>query len=366
MKKRALIAAGGTGGHFYPGLALALELQARGWEVVFSLRKDDICQPLLDERGIPSFQLDVAGFPRSVNPLRQMAFIWKTVSALLTAKRVIKDWRPDIVVGTGGYICFPAVLAGSFGGSKTLIHDSNATLGLASKALLPFVDRIALGLPVAKLRGNPKAIITGTPVRPQFAKSLSRAEAEAELGFLHFGKRVLLFGGSQGAKRLNAAAAKVFSSLAAESTDTHFVLVTGKANFETISAQCAKAPNLTVLPYCENMNAAMRASDLLAARSGAGTVTELSIVKTPALLIPLPLAENHQQKNADALASCGAAKILLATPSIERDLETALRSLLSDGKILKDMAAAYGRLDLPDALSAAQKLADTAQELISR
>lgn len=366
MKKRALIAAGGTGGHFYPGLALALELKSRGWDVLFSLRRDDICQPLLDERGIPSFQLDVAGFPRSANPLRQLAFLRKTFSALLTARRVIKDWHPDIVVGTGGYICFPAVMAGSFGGSRTLMHDSNATLGLASKALLPFVDRIALGLPVAELRGNPKAVITGTPVRPQFEKKLLRAEAEAELGFQPFEKRVLLFGGSQGAKRLNAAAAKVFSNLAAELGGTHFVIVTGKANFEAVSAQCAKTPNLSVLPYCENMNAAMRASDLIVARSGAGTVTELSIVRTPSLLIPLPLAENHQQKNAGALASCGAAKILLETSFIERDLDAALRPLLSDRGALKAMSDAYARLDLPDALSAARKLADTVQELVSR
>lgn len=366
MTKRALIAAGGTGGHFYPGLALALELKARGWEVLFSLRKDDICQPLLDERGIPAFQLDVAGFPRSVNPLKHLSFLKKTCKALLTARRVIKDWHPDLVAGTGGYICFPAVLAGALGGQKTLIHDSNATLGMASKALLPFVDMIALGLPVEELENSPKAVITGTPVRPQFANVLTRTQAETELKFPSYKTRVLLFGGSQGAKRLNGAAAKVFSAFAAEFADTHFVLVTGKANFETIAAQCAKTPNLTVLPYCENMNAAMRASDLIVARSGAGTVTELSVVKKPALLIPLPLAENHQQKNAQALSSCGAARILLETPSVGTELSTALRELLTDSKSLAKMEEAYGRLALPDALSAATKLADTVQSLTNK
>ena len=359
--RRALIASGGTGGHFYPGFALAQELRRRGWQTVFLVKKEDIARPALEQADFPYAELDMVSLPRSLNPLKHAAFALKLFSSVALARRVMKDYRPDAVVGTGSYVAFPAILAARLAGVPVYVHESNAKFGLGNYLAGFFCRRAALGLPVP---GNPfgsKSVLAGTPVREAFAAMPEKAAARRALGLDPDRFTVLLFGGSQGARRLNAAYVRALKDLKADVQSLH---IAGRRDFDAVRAAygeagLAGAPGIKLYDYREDMPSLYAAADLAVCRSGASTVAELALLKKPSILVPLPSsAGGHQKYNALALASHGAAVCVEEGDDFDARLAAALRQAAGEPERLAAMAAAFGAAAVPDGLKAASALAD--------
>ncbi len=364
-KKRAVIASGGTGGHFYPGFALAAELRARGWQVVFLVKTGDISIPALEEADLPYAELDMVSLPRSLNPFSQAVFLFKLFKSLALARRVMKDFGPDAVIGTGSYVGFPAALAARLSGVPVYLHESNAKFGLGNRLAGFFCRRAALGLPVKPNPLEGKSVLTGTPIRETFRSLPARAEARRALGLDHDKFTALVFGGSQGARRLNEAfilAAKTLKG------DLQAVHITGAKNLEAVKAAYSAAglegtPGLEVFDYREDMPALYAAADLVISRSGASTVAELVQLEKPAILVPLPSsAGGHQKFNALALSDPGASLFLEEGPDFDARLAAALRNLMENPEKISEMAAGYARTGIPRGLGAAAALADLVEK----
>lgn len=351
--KRFLIASGGTGGHFYPGLALGKELKRQGLAVLFIVRRHDPAAQVLDAHKLRYQEIDFMGLPRSVNPLRHLKFCVKLVKSLLQTRKIIKNFRPQVAVGTGGYISFPLIFIAHFMGVKTAVHDSNARLGLANKICGKFADLFMLGLPTPeKVK---RAVLTSTPIRREFADPADRTSLLEGLGLVPDKKTVLVVGGSQGAKDLNeavVACAKKFSVW-------QFIHITGERWYGVLHDEYAHFKNVAVLPYSHEIYALMKVADLAVCRSGASTLAELTYCRLPAVLVPFPhAAANHQYYNAKILQDAGCAKIVLDDKNLPHTLQAALAELVRRGgdKKLSAMHRAYYRLRLPNPLSAAKEI----------
>ena len=361
LKKRALIASGGTGGHFYPGFALAAELRTRGWQTVFLVKKEDPARPALEEADLPYVELDMVALPRSFNPLAHAAFLVKFLGSLALARRIIRDFRPDAVIGTGSYVAFPAALAARLAGVPVYIHESNAKFGLGNYLAGFFCARAALGLPAVKSPLAAKAVLTGTPIREAFSAAPDGRSARASLGLEQDKFTALVFGGSQGARRLNAAFIHAIRSLRGDMQAVH---ITGRNNFDAVKAAYAQAGlegarEIKIFDYREDMPALYAAADVVIARSGASTVAELAHLRKPSILAPLPSsAGGHQKANAMVLAKAGAAVCVDEGPDFDAALAAALRSLVGEPERLAVMAGNFKEAGIPDGLKAAAALAD--------
>lgn len=359
--RRILIASGGTGGHFYPGFALAQELRARGWQVLFLVKKEDLAIPALEEADLPYAETDMTALPRSLNPAAHASFLFKLGGSLALARRIIADFRPEAVLGTGSYISFPAVLAARLAGAGVYIHESNARFGLGNRLAAGFCRKAALGLPVPDNPFEGKCVLTGTPIRGDFARLPDRGEARLALGLAQDKFTVLLFGGSQGARRLNAAMVK---SAARFRGKFQLVHLAGRKNFAAVSAAYSEAglsgaAEIKLFDYREDMPLVYAAADLVVSRSGAGTVAELAALRKPAVLVPLPSsAGGHQKANALVLAAGGAAVCLEEGPELDEVLAKSLEEFLAAPSRAAEMAHNFAKTGIPDGLKAAARLAD--------
>ena len=354
---RILVAGGGTGGHFYPGYSAAVELGKKGAEVLFLLRTGDPAARVLENENLPYAELELVGLPRSFNPIRHLRFALKLAGALLTARRVIKDWQPDAVLGTGGYISFPAVFWAVLGGTPALVHESNAKPGLANLLLAYMGAQVAAGLPVNGFPKKTKITMTGTPIREYFSAWPEQASARRELGLSHDKTTVLAFGGSGGAIGLNIALSQAAKLPVWENMQV--LHITGKRDFEKIKKSYgAIPPQVTLMQYCDRMDLAYAAADLVLCRSGASTIAELLALKKPAILVPFPeAAADHQTANAKVLVNAGAALLLPENPQLAQQLSAGIPALARDSEKLEAMRAAYAGLNSPSPLESGRLLA---------
>lgn len=318
--KTVIIAAGGTGGHLYPGIALAAVLRQRGCDPVFFVRTNDACREILDHEGLPWREIPATSLPRAIS-FKLFSFPFRQVSSLIMASRLIDELRPVSVVGMGGYISFPAVLAGRIKGIPTIIHEQNSLPGLANRVLARFAGRVAVSFENS-IEHFPagSCVLTGNPVRPELFTA-NRAEAAARLQLDNSKKTVFIFGGSQGAQRLNRIVAAAYELLGTEKSAVQFLHVAGKNDADTLAAMYrdGRVPG-RVLPYLHRMGDAYAAADLIICRAGATTVAELSILGKPAILVPFPFATaDHQMYNARAFAATGLGDVIR-----EKDLTPAL------------------------------------------
>jgi UDP-N-acetylglucosamine--N-acetylmuramyl-(pentapeptide) pyrophosphoryl-undecaprenol N-acetylglucosamine transferase len=351
--RRALIAGGGTGGHFYPGLALARELGARGWKPVFLVRAGDAAVPKLEAEGLPWVDLDLHGLPRRLSPAA-LAFPWRLAKSLRRANAIMADLKPDAVIGMGGYLTFPAIAAAALHRVPRAVHESNGPLGLANRASVRLGARLFRGLP------GPGGELTGTPIRRALWDiPADGRKARRELGLSEDKPTLLVFGGSQGAQSINRAVP------AAAPGGQVLHLAGPRDQAEVQAAYAAAGVQASVLAYLDRMELAYAAADLVLCRSGASTLAELVCAKKPAILIPFPHAsENHQEANARVLERAGAAKVVL--DGRLEGLSGLLRDLLSSPQASSAraaMAGSYDRLALPKPAEAAAKLADAVENL---
>ncbi len=344
--KRVVIAAGGTGGHFYPGLVTAQALKARGWEPLMVVRENDPARATLEREGIAALPVDLRGLPRRPGA-ELFSFAARLVACLGTLSRALKAFNPDLAVGMGGYLTFPLIWAARRRGVPRAIHESNAVLGLANAVSLHLGAAMFWGLPPAD--ASAPGVVVGTPIRSALWARRPAGEARLALGLDPLRPTVLVFGGSQGAARINAALPEALKAV--PGTQILHLAGLGKAA-AAAAAYRAAGVAAEVREYLEDMSAAYGAADVVVCRSGASTLAELAAQRVPAILVPYPhAAADHQDANARVLERAGTA-LRLPEAELRARLAPALAELLAgeSGRARREtMASRYATLGLPAA-----------------
>jgi UDP-N-acetylglucosamine--N-acetylmuramyl-(pentapeptide) pyrophosphoryl-undecaprenol N-acetylglucosamine transferase len=365
---RVLIAGGGTGGHLYPGIAVAEEVVSRpGGEVLFVGTARGLEARAVPAAGYPLELLEVSGLKRMglAGTLRGLG---RLPRALGRSFSILRKFRPDVVLGVGGYASGPMVLAAALSGRPTALQEQNSVPGFTNRVLGRFVRRAFIAFPEAADRFPAgKTVPTGNPVRRSFlGATVGRGAApSANHGG---GGRVLVVGGSQGARAVNdlvVAAAEVWARSGRWPTLVHQTGGTDASRVSAAYAQLGKSAeqHIQVRPFIDDMPAAYAAADVVIARSGAMTLAELAILGKPALLIPLPTAaDDHQTKNATAFSDVGAARVLPQAGTTGAELAAAVDELLGDAARRAAMAQAMASRARP---SAAKDIVDQLQVLIA-
>ena len=357
-----LFACGGTGGHINPAVAAAQRIRTLMPDArcLFVGASDNMEMELVPREGFPIRGITVGNLHRSLKPgelVHNLRSAGQLSRGLREARRIIEEFRPDAALGTGGYVCFPVLRAAAAKGVPTLLHEANAMPGLTTRMLEKHVDRMMVAFEESRngYRAPEKVLTVGMPVRSGF-REVRREEARQRLG-LDDRPFLLSFGGSLGARRLNAAVA----ALAAENEKTgSFRLLhacgggeEGLAAMKGLlaSAGAGELKYTELRPYIYDMPVAMAAADLILCRAGASTLGELCAVGRAAVLVPYPYATgNHQEKNARLLEEAGGARLLRDENLTPETLGSLVRELLADPAALRAMGQAQRSLDRPDAL----------------
>lgn len=352
---KVLIAAAGTGGHINPGIAIANKIKEKNpnAEIIFVGTSRGLENDLVPRAGYELKHIEVYGISREIS-INNAKKIFKTIKGFGQAKKLIKQLNPDIVIGTGGYICGPICLAATKNKIPTILHESNAFPGVTVKMLSKKVNKILLGFEDAKKRLSKakQLIVTGTPTKFTGIQlsELEIINKKKELGFNSELPLILVFGGSQGAKRINETIINIIEN---KLNSTYQILwASGPKQYDIIKEELEdkkininNIKNVKILPYIYNMEEVMKVSDLLVCRSGAMTITEIAISKKPAIFIPLSTAaENHQEYNANVLVNRNAAKILHDNEINEKTLNDLINEMISDKTRLKEMGENAGKI----------------------
>ena len=356
---KIIVSGGGTGGHIYPALTLidAVKKKMPNAEFLYVGTKQGLESDIVPKAGINFTALSLeGGFERHFT----LENIKRAADAILSVKRaskIVTEFQPNVVVGTGGYVCGPVLLAAALMKIPTLIQEQNAVAGITNKILSKFVNKIAVGTePALKNFPADKTVYTGNPIRSEVLTAF-REDGLKEFNFTDEKPVVLVSGGSRGARAINNAMIDVLKS-AAQKNSAQFLHVTGKGEFDSVTKKLLDldAPNIRIVPYLYNMPTAMAMADLAIFRAGATGLAELTARGVPAILIPYPYAaENHQEFNARSLVEAGAAKMILNKDLTAEILSATLEELLASPEKLKSMAKASLSLGKPNA---ADEIAD--------
>ncbi len=314
---RIIISGGGTGGHIYPALAVAQEIIRRvpQADILYIGTTAGLENKIVPAAGIAFKTIEVTGIDRN-SMLKASKSLLSFPRSFFQAWDIIKNFNPDVVLGTGGYVSFPVLLAGTFSPCKTYIHEQNALPGLANRNLARRVDCVMLTFAEAATQMETRrVVITGLPVRQDILE-VNREQAWKNMKLKPGIFTMLVFGGSRGAVSINRA---MLASLARfQEQEMQIIWITGHNNYNQIENefenwnQRTLKCRLDVYPYLNNMQDALAVSDLAVCRAGAATISELAVMGTPAILIPYPYAaENHQEKNARALVNKNAAEMII-------------------------------------------------------
>ena len=351
---RVLIAGGGTGGHLYPGIAIAEEVTAGGGEVLFVGTRRGLEAKLVPGAGFPLELLDVTGLKRTgiAGMLRGLARLPRAMSE---SRRILRRFRPDVVVGVGGYASGPLVLAAALAGYPTVIQEQNSRPGFTNRVLGRFVRRVFVAFEEAQRRfARRKVRLTGNPLRRRFLGRLPGAGATEGPGPRGGDVPVILIlGGSQGSHAVNDLASAMIQVLHARGLEPRVVHQTGpqeEGKVRLYYDALGMGPRVDVRAYIDDMPAALVGSSLVVARAGALTLAELAIVGRPAVLFPLPTAaDDHQTLNALEFERAGAAVMLPQFETSPSQLADVVQELLGDPARLAAMAQAMHGLARPQA-----------------
>jgi UDP-N-acetylglucosamine--N-acetylmuramyl-(pentapeptide) pyrophosphoryl-undecaprenol N-acetylglucosamine transferase len=358
---RLVIAGGGTGGHLYPALAIADEIRRRhpDADILFVGTRGKIESRIVPVRGYSFVTIWISGFRRRLSA-ETLLFPLKVVVALFQSLLIVRRTKPDVVIGTGGYVCGPVVAAAQILGKRTLIQEQNSVPGATTRLLAPRADEVHIAFEgsAAYLPRRDNIRLTGNPTREGIG-SVSRSEGSKAFGLDPGKTTVLVFGGSRGASTINAAMASLARDLAGEGVQ--IVWQTGKEEFERLRASFGGlSERIKMYPFIDNMEYAYAACDLAVCRSGASSIAELTRAGVPSVLIPYPhAAADHQTENARSVAAAGAG-VLLPDGQAGNSLGETVKQLLGDRKRLAAMAAAARLLGKP---GAAGVLADAVEQL---
>lgn len=350
MSKRVIIAGGGTGGHIFPAIAIARALQRRDKdiEILFVGAKDKMEMEKVPQAGYPIEGLDIAGFNRS-SLIKNASLPLKVLKSMIRVRSILRNFKPDAVIGVGGYSSYPVLKAAQLMKIPTFIHESNSFAGKSNKMLAKKVTKIFTGTDgMEKFFPAEKIIVTGNPVRREIVEGRVSKEEAIKFFSLEMGKKTLLvIGGSQGAKAINEAIDKGIEELLG--AGLQLVWQTGKQTGETTRKTSDGIKSVWVNEFITEMEMAYAAADLVVARSGAMTVAEISVVKKPVLFVPFPFAaEDHQTVNAARLVNKNAALVIKDSEASEK-LVTAIIGLARDITKQEELKKNIGALAITNA-----------------
>lgn len=354
---RVLMTGGGTGGHVNPAIAIANTIKRNdpAAEIAFVGTSRGIENKLVPAAGYKLYHVEVRGFRRSLSPANLKA-AWLAAVSPMRAKKLIRDFVPDIVVGTGGYACWPVLVAAAKMGIPCAVHESNAIPGVTVRRLEHYVDRVLLNFAesASYLHQPEKHMVVGNPLRGEFG-ALDRATIRAELGLGEGDRMILSCGGSMGAEPINDAMLALMRDYGRNHPEVLHVHGTGSLEYEAAKAKfdaygLGVYENLRLVEYIYDMPRQMAAADLVVNRAGAMTLSELAVQGKACLLIPSPyVTANHQYKNARVLADAGAALLIEEKDLDEARVVTEVSGLLTDDARRAAMEQAITSFARPDA-----------------
>ncbi|MBO5967091.1 MAG: undecaprenyldiphospho-muramoylpentapeptide beta-N-acetylglucosaminyltransferase [Clostridia bacterium] len=336
---RVLVTGGGTGGHVNPALAIANTIKKNipDAEIAFVGTVRGLENQLVPKAGYKLYHVDVRGIRRSLS-LYNIRSLWLAAVSPVKAKKIIKEFKPDLVVGTGGYVSWPILVAASRMNIPTAVHESNAVPGLAVRKLVPYVDRIFTNFAVsAEILGKSgKVMQVGCPMLGEFG-NISREDARKQLGIPLNSKYIVSFGGSLGAAAMNDMAIELMRDYVSANKNVKYTHATGGDHFESVNErflgeELDKYENIELLQYIYDMPLRMAAADIIISRAGAITISELARQGKAAILIPSPnVTDDQQTKNAKALADIGGACMIREPELVNGKICKEVASLLEDG-----------------------------------
>lgn len=345
---KVIIAAAGTGGHINPGIAIANKIKEKepNSEIVFIGTNRGLENDLVPRAGYKLKTIQAYGFNRKIS-LDNFKKMYKTFRSIGEAKKIIQEFKPDVMIGTGGYICVPVGMAAKKEKVPIVLHESNAFPGVAIKMLAKKAETILLGFEDAKKRipNAKKIVVTGTPtkVKKLEISDNQRVQLIGQLGLQENLPVVLCFGGSQGAQSINESLIQIIKKQ--KNANYQIIWAAGPAQYEQVKESLKDCnmdiehlDKIKIVPYIYNMQEIMNVVDLVVCRSGAMTITEISNVGKPAIFIPFPFAtENHQEYNARVLEKVDAAKIILDKNLTADLLNDMIEDLVKDKESLQKM-----------------------------
>ncbi|WP_088105003.1 undecaprenyldiphospho-muramoylpentapeptide beta-N-acetylglucosaminyltransferase [Halalkalibacter urbisdiaboli] len=330
---KVVVTGGGTGGHIYPALSLIKEIKKEQpkAEILYIGTERGLESELVPRENIPFKTIHITGFRRKLS-FENVKTVARFIQGVKKSKQMMKEFKPDVVIGTGGYVCGPVVYAAAKLGIPTVIHEQNSVPGLTNKFLSKYVNKIAICFEEAKkFFPEEKVVFTGNP-RASEVKDVNPKMGRDSLGLVDGKKTVLIVGGSRGARPINDALLSVVGDISKKPYQV--VYVTGTVHYDAVVEKVkehSNPSNVIIKPFIHNMPDVLSAVDLIVARAGATTLAEITALGLPSILIPSPyVTNNHQEKNAHALSSKGAAILRLEKEMSGKQLIKDIDLVLSD------------------------------------
>lgn len=364
---KLLVSGGGTGGHIYPALALieAVKKKYPDSEILYVGTNKGLESRIVPDAGIDFKTVEIQGFKRSFS-VENFKTVYLFLKSVHDSKKIIKEFKPDVVVGTGGYVCGSVVFAASRMNIPTFIHEQNSVAGITNKFLGHFVDKI--GICFEDVKGDfpaKKVEFTGNPRAQQVANMVNTHRLETEYGLDRDMPTVLVFGGSRGAEGINQAMVEAAEMLQGKNYQVLFV--TGKVHFDKISeklSQKAIPENFYIEPYIDDMPAILPEVDVIVGRAGATSLAEITALGIPSILIPSPYVTNdHQTKNAMSLVNQNAALMIKEKDLSGKVLISEIDSILTSVEQRNHMAANAKKAGVADA---ADKVISVLEDIIKK
>ena len=372
MKSKILLSGGGTGGHIYPALAIADEICKKNpdVEILFAGTKEGLEKNIVPQAGYSIEYIRSAGIERRFT-LENVKNFSLAIAGLWDAKKLLDEFKPDVVIGTGGYVCGPILLMAGLKKIPILLQEQNAILGITNRIVQRFAQKIALGDAGASqvLKGDLQRIkVTGNPVRPDFFQ-IGRQEARRKLGISEDEKLLVITGGSRGARSLNMNSLGIHRWVK-ETPNLRLIHGTGTTQWESF---CEFLQNNSleitdskreVCPYLKNMPEILRSADFIISRAGALALAEIAVCEIPSLLVPYPFAaEDHQTANAKSFVEVDAAVTVADCDLTEERMRRAVMEIFEGTEKLSQMRENVKKIAKPNATA---EIADMALSLLER
>lgn len=351
---KVLISGGGTGGHIYPALAIIKEIQNKepDSEFLYVGTAKGLEADIVKKTNIPFQSIEITGFKRKLS-LENVKTIYRFLKGVRLSKKLIKEFKPDIVIGTGGYVCGPVVFAATKMKIPTLIHEQNVIPGLTNQFLARYTSAVAVSFEgTASHFKHPHVHVTGNPRATEVAKA-NGIEGRKSLHISPDKKVVLVIGGSRGAKSINQAFLDMANRVD-QMKDCHFIYVTGDVHYDSVKEkleeQKISMDQITLQSFVYNMPDVLAGTDIIINRAGASFLAEITSLGLPAILIPSPhVTNNHQEKNARWLEAEGAAQVILEHELSGDTLWQGITKLSINDEYRNQMREASKRLGHPEA-----------------
>ena len=354
---RVVVSGGGTGGHIYPALAFMRYLEKQeDVEYLYIGTKRGLESKIVPQAGYAFESIKIEGLKRSLS-LENLKTAYYMVTSVIKARKILKEFKPDVVIGTGGYVCAPVLFAASLLKIPTIIHEQNSVAGVTNKFLAKWVNKIAICFDDVKkdfASYSEKVVLTGNPRGQEVVEIKKNPEYLDSIGVQTDLPIVVIFGGSRGSERMNEVFVEALEGFADK--NYHVIMVTGEVHYDKINNQItnlAKSlPNVSVFPYIKDMPQLFQNVDLVVCRSGATTLTELTALGLASILIPSPyVTNNHQEANARSLVDQGAASMILEKELNAQTMLAEIDHILLDSHKKEAMATSAKKMGITDASS---------------